>query len=101
MIMAETVEGLTPLDIAGRHGSFEAALIFLLYFQMNFDIITDIFKDDKPNSDNDTHFDPKKLENLEHPWTIYRITDNNFSKLQLSFAKVFYWAGYFGDKQIC
>ena len=47
MIMANTSEGLTPLDIAGRHGSNEAALIFMLYFSLNFDIIVDVFKTDK------------------------------------------------------
>ena len=46
MILASTKEGLTPLDIAGRHGSNEAALIFMLFFQMNFDIVISVFDDD-------------------------------------------------------
>ena len=64
MIMAQTKEGLTPLDIAGSHGSNESALIFMLFFQMNFDIVVNVFKDDRPYSDHDTLFNPKKLKNL-------------------------------------
>ena len=71
--MAQSNEGLTPLDIAGSHGSNESVFIFMLFFQMNFDIVVDVFKGDRPYSDHDTLFDPKKLENLEYPWKIYRI----------------------------
>lgn len=42
-IVAETYQDLTPLDVAGRHHSFESALLLLKFFEMNFDIILDVF----------------------------------------------------------
>ena len=73
----------------------------MLYFKMNFDIVVSVFSDESRYSIYDMPFDHKKLEKLEGPWTLYRITNKNFSNLQLSYAKIFYWAGYFGDMQIC
>lgn len=43
-IMSRTSTDLTPLDIAARNKSNDAALLFLQYFEKNFDIVIDVFR---------------------------------------------------------
>ena len=65
---------------------------------LKFDIVVEVFKEDKPASIHDKTFNAHKLENLEFPAILYRISKNSFSNLSLCYAKIFYWAGYFGDE---
>ena len=92
---------MTPLDIAGSHASHEAAIVFLYFFKINFDVIIDMFSEDRYFRKYDKLFNPHKLESLKFPYTLYRLSKNSFSITEMCFAKVFYWAGYYGEKELC
>lgn len=113
--MARTSTDLTPLDIAGRNKSNDAALLWLQYFEKNFDIIEDVFhkadqerKVKKKVAHPDTMVQPVEagvltytVEDLEYPWTIHRTNADLFTLLQHSYARVFYWAAFYGEKTLC
>lgn len=104
LIMSSTADGLTPLDIAGRNKSHEAALLFLEFFRDNFNIITSLFepsnKIDKPEHFKILPKDPED-EKYEGPWQIHRQKANQFTELQVNYSRAFYWAGYYGEKKLC
>mmetsp|Transcript_28021 Transcript_28021/g.42376 ORF Transcript_28021/g.42376 Transcript_28021/m.42376 type:complete len:106 (-) Transcript_28021:429-746(-) len=52
-LMAEDAAGMTPLDIAGQHGSKEAANLLLGFFSLNFKFVHLIFKPELYDSSDD------------------------------------------------
>ena len=113
-IMQRTSKDLTPLDIAARNKSNQSVLLFLNFFETNFDMVIDVFhRADKltsnKNANHQSNVQPVenlKLvnndeEDLEYPWLIYRSNADNFTVLQHSYARIFYWAAFYGEKTLC
>ena len=61
--MSLDVYGMTPLDIAGKHNSKEAALVFIEFFSDNFDFVHQVFDPEFRNKEDDDDKDKGDEEN--------------------------------------
>ena len=41
------------------------------------------------------------MSDFEPPWTLTRVHRNQLSPVQKLYARVFYWAAFVGDTQLC
>lgn len=47
-----------------------------------------------------TGVDEEKDE-LDYPWTLRRLHANNLNQIEKAYGRLFYWAGFYGEKKLC
>ena len=78
----------------------------ILYFRENFHILHMIFSFDKngkplKKDDKEGTKDPNEYLDNNPPWTITKVNRNKLSNTQQIYSRLFYWASFIGQEEIC
>ena len=43
----------------------------------------------------------EEKDELDFPWTLRRLHAHNLNRVEKAYGRLFYWAGFYGEKKLC